>query len=116
MACVLVVEDEPLIAMLIAEWLGELGHEAVGPAASVTEGMKLLEARGFDAALLDVNLGAERSDAIADILAKRKIPFALMTGGMPDSLPNSCAAQPKLLKPFKFEDVSAIMDTLLKSA
>lgn len=116
MACVLVVEDEPLIAMLIAEWLGELGHEAVGPAASVTEGMKLLEARGFDAALLDVNLGSERSDAIADILAERKIPFALMTGGMSDSLAGRYSALPKLLKPFNFETVSAVMDTLLKSA
>ena len=116
MACVLVVEDEPLIAMLVEEWLVELGHEAVGPVASVDAGIKLLGTRGFDAALLDVNLGSERSDAIADALAERKLPFALMTGGMADSLDARFAAQPKLLKPFKFEAVSAVMDTLLKSA
>lgn len=114
MARVLVVEDEPLIAMLIEEWLGELGHEAVGPVASVAEGVTLLETGAFDAALLDVNLGSERSDAIADILVARKIPFALMTGGMTDSLDGRFAAQPKLLKPFNFENVSAVMSALIE--
>ena len=114
MASVLVVEDELLIAALIDEWLGELGHATVGPAASVSDGLKLLEAGGFDAALLDVNLGAQRSDAIAEALAARKIPFAVMTGGMSDTLDPRFAAQPTLLKPFKFEAVSAVMDTLLK--
>jgi len=113
MARVLVVEDEVVIAMLIEDWLGELGHEAVGPAASVAEGLKLLEAGGIDAALLDVNLGTERSDPIAEALAARKIPFAVMTGGMSDTLDPRFAAQPTLLKPFRFEAVGTVMDTLL---
>lgn len=116
MASVLVVEDEPLIAMMIEEWLEELGHQSIGPAASVREGLKLLETRDFDAALLDVNLGDERSDAIADILAARNIPFALMTGGMTDALIERFSSKPHLMKPFNFERVSEIVDALTKGS
>ena len=43
MARVLVLEDEPLIAMMMEDWLRELGHEPIGPAGSVAEALVLVE-------------------------------------------------------------------------
>lgn len=113
MARILVVEDEPLIAILLNEWLDELGHEAVGPISCVDEGMKIADAGAFDAALLDINLGTQRSDPIANVLTERKIPFAFMTGGAADSVEERFSARPKLMKPFEFEAMRAVLDALI---
>lgn len=113
MASILVVEDEPLIAVLLREWLEELDHEAVGPVSCVGDGMKVAETGTFDAVLLDIHLGTERSDSIADILAARKIPFAFMTGGAADSIEERFSARPKLMKPFDFEAMRAALDALI---
>jgi CheY-like chemotaxis protein len=76
----LIVDDEPLIAILVAEQLVELGHVVVGQATSLEAAKCLAAAEHFDAALLDLNLQGEVSDPVAKILAERKIPFALMIG------------------------------------
>ena len=77
---VLVVEDEPLIAMLVQEWLEELNCSVVGPAASVTGALELIAGVELHGAVLDVSLGKEKSFPIADELRKRGVPFAFATG------------------------------------
>ena len=54
---ILVVDDEPLISMMVEAWLNELGYEVVGPAGSVQDGLRLIVSRELDAAILDINLG-----------------------------------------------------------
>lgn len=53
---VLVVEDEPLIAMMIEDLIDLLGHRLAGTADAVAEALPLVEQGGFDVAILDVNL------------------------------------------------------------
>ena len=65
---VLVVEDEPLIAFDVADHLRDAGFQVVGPVASVSAALKLLESVGCDLAVLDVNLGRETAAPIADAL------------------------------------------------
>jgi CheY-like chemotaxis protein len=77
---VLVVEDEPLVAMLLEEILDDLGHTVVGPAASVQEGLTMAEGGHFDGAILDVNLNGARSYPIADLLKSKSIPYFFATG------------------------------------
>ena len=74
---ILVLEDEPLVAMLLEEMLIDLGCEVVGPASSLGEGERLAREAALDAAVLDVNLNGEMSDTVAAILRRRGIPFAL---------------------------------------
>lgn len=77
---ILVVEDEFLVAAMIEDALCELEAVVVGPAATLAQGLRLAQEEPLDAAILDVNLNGERSDAIADVLAARNIPFVRATG------------------------------------
>jgi CheY-like chemotaxis protein len=85
---VLVVEDEPLIALQTAQLLAEVGCRVIGPAASVGEALSLMSGAEFDAAILDVDLDGARSFPIADVLAEEGKPFGFLTSfGVPE-LPN----------------------------
>ncbi len=77
---VLVVEDESLIAILIADSLAELGYHVVGPAFKLSEALHLAETATLDAGLLDLQLDAVLSGEVADILSRRRIPFLFITG------------------------------------
>jgi CheY-like chemotaxis protein len=102
---VLVVEDEPLVAMSIEDGLMEIGARIIGPAGSVSKAMRLIEKGGFDAALLDVNLRGERVDEVADSLAARGIPFVFTTGHGAEGLPENHRGRPVVPKPFDNEDL-----------
>jgi DNA-binding response OmpR family regulator len=112
-ARVLVVDDEPLIASLVADWLVELGCEVVGPVRSAAEALPLIDQQPPRAALLDVSLGAGDSFSLADTLRDRGIPLAFLTGRAVDSLPPRFKGSPMLGKPFDFEAVQALVKGLL---
>ena len=103
---VLLVEDEPLIAMMVEDFLDVLGHQVAGTADDVAGALPLVEAGGIDLAILDVNLRAgEKSWPIADALAERGIGYVLATGGGDDGIPERHRAAPRLMKPFTIEGV-----------
>jgi CheY-like chemotaxis protein len=77
---ILVVEDELLVAMEIERMLARLGCVVVGPAPSVPRALALIAREAPDFAILDVNLGRERSTPVAEALLARGVPFALATG------------------------------------
>jgi CheY-like chemotaxis protein len=106
---VLVVEDDYLIALLIAEQLAELGCAVVGPAHSIAEGRWLAASAPIDCALLDWELAGAASNEVADILARRQIPFLFVTGHA--TLPDArYGAVPILCKPFGLPDLQRAMD------
>jgi len=112
MARILVVDDEPIIAMTMAEWLADLGHVVVGPASDLNEAMTLCEA-ALDAALLDVSLGAHTAEAVAARLAERSVPFAVVSGHDSASTPPAFARGLSLPKPFGFEAFRQLVERLL---
>jgi DNA-binding NtrC family response regulator len=77
---VLVVEDEFLISAMLCEMLTDAQALVVGPVTTVAAGMQLLQEADFDCAILDMNLNGEWSDAIAEELGRRNIPFIFTTG------------------------------------
>jgi CheY-like chemotaxis protein len=96
---VLVVEDEPLIALQIAQLLAEGGCRVIGPAATVGEALELMGGADFDAALLDVDLNGARSFPIADLLGEQGKPFGFMSGFGVSELPARFQYAPLLSKP-----------------
>ncbi|MFO1141594.1 MAG: response regulator [Amaricoccus sp.] len=76
----LVVEDEAIVAVMVAEILQEHGATVLGPVGSFGAAMLLAEDPRIDAAILDVNLRGEAVDPIALRLFNRGIPFAFATG------------------------------------
>ncbi|AWB06422.1 response regulator (plasmid) [Azospirillum humicireducens] len=103
---VLIVEDEPLIAMSLEDALLDRGVTCLGPAGSVTAALEMIAAGGFDIALLDVNLRGERVDAVADRLAAAGIPFIFTTGHGAEGLPDAHRARPVVGKPFRDLDIA----------
>ena len=110
---VLLVEDEPLISMMLEDFLDALDRECAGTADSVAAAMPLVEAGGFDCAILDVNLrGGEKSWPIATALAARDIPFVFATGGADDMLADEFRDRPVLQKPFTMDGVDKALAAL----
>ena len=78
---ILVVEDEYLIAMSLADALENAGSVVVGPAPSVDKAIQTINSEPrIDAAVVDVNLGGVLAYAVADLLIARKIPFVFTSG------------------------------------
>ncbi|MES1975873.1 MAG: response regulator [Pseudomonadota bacterium] len=111
---ILIVEDEPLIAMMLEDFLDVLGKAMAGTADSVAEALALIDSVAIDAAILDVNLrGGEKSWPIADALAAKGVPFVLATGGSTDSIAEAHRDRPTLPKPFTMDGVARALDALL---
>ncbi len=110
---VLVVEDEPLISMMLEDFLDELGHSVVATCDTVPDALAAIAKGGIDTAILDVNLrGGEQSFAVADALADTGIPFVFASGGSGDALPSAHADRPILGKPFTMEGLEAALAKL----
>lgn len=98
---VLIVEDESLVAMLLETILEDMGCVPVGPAASVEEGLALIECEGnLDGALLDVNVAGHQVFPIARALKGRGVPFVFSTGYGEGGLPDEWRGQATIQKPF----------------
>jgi DNA-binding response OmpR family regulator len=110
---VLLVENDFLIAMTVAEQLDELGYAVVGPAYGLAEGCQLAADAPIDAALLDWNLDGRGAGAVADILIKRKIPFVFVTG-YAEIADAKYRAIPLLNKPFGIDNLGRTLEALLR--
>jgi PAS domain S-box-containing protein len=110
---VLIVEDEPLVAIDIEEQLTAAGAVVVGPAASVDRALLLIAEASFDVALLDGNLGGQAVDEIAAALTRRNIPFAFATGYGLEGLPRSFREAKVLEKPFSEDQLIGTVVALL---
>ncbi len=110
---VLLVEDEPLISMMLEDFIDALDKEVAGIADSVATALPLVAAGGIDAAILDVNLrGGEKSFAVADALADKGVPFVFATGGGGDDIAPAHRDRPRLPKPYTMEGVSQALSAL----
>jgi CheY-like chemotaxis protein len=97
---ILIVEDEVIIAMMIEDFLVELGWVVLGPAARREQALAMVRDADIDAALLDVNLNGGDSFAVADILSQRHIPFVFATGYGSAGVADRFQGVPTLTKPF----------------
>jgi CheY-like chemotaxis protein len=76
---VLIVEDEPLIALDLHDALREAGASTLA-ATSTKEALDLIAYAHICAAIVDVNLGGHDCSSVCDALSKRSIPFMFYTG------------------------------------
>jgi DNA-binding NtrC family response regulator len=65
---------------MMAQTLGDLDFEVVGPFGTVDEAIGAIEREPIDAGILDINLGGEMVYPVAGALQARKVPFVFMTG------------------------------------
>ncbi|MET4065356.1 CheY-like chemotaxis protein [Bradyrhizobium sp. S3.2.6] len=109
-ADVLIVEDDPIIAIDFEDRLLGFGVTSVRTVASVAQALQEITARAPDFALLDVELIREKSFAIAERLAALEIPFVFVTGyGAETGIPAQFAARPRLQKPCSSDALEAAL-------
>jgi CheY-like chemotaxis protein len=113
---VMVIEDEPLVAMDLDSCLIAAGCEVVGTAGTLADARALCAGAQCDAALLDVNLGGQPVDELAAALTKRSIPFAFVTGYGREALPTGFRDAVVLAKPFDQTGLVATVELLLYQA
>ena len=101
----LVIEDEFFVAAHIENVLTDDGHEVVGPVGTLNEARALARSEELDGALLDINVDGGCVDDVADILARRQIPFLFVTGCGSDNLPEAYRESVVVHKPFNDVDL-----------
>jgi CheY-like chemotaxis protein len=108
---VLIVEDDPIIALDFEDTILGFGVKTVRTAGNVAMALDMIAERAPEFALLDVGLVREQSFAVADRLAELNIPFAFATGYGPDRVPPAFADRPRLPKPCSSEALLKVLRT-----
>jgi len=115
-ARVLIVEDEALVALDIAGQLTEAGLTVVGPAVSVAGALQLIGNSGCDAAVLDINLGCETSEPVAQELRTKNVPFVILTGYAKSAALRGYDGAPVISKPARpVELIAALLRCLSRN-
>lgn len=110
---ILLVEDEPLVAMMMAQMIGDLGAEVVGPFGSVGEAIAAGSDR-LDAAVLDINVGGELVYPLAEKLAVSGTPMLFLTGYDAKSVDDRFIKADVLTKPIDEADLANCLAGMLK--
>ena len=107
---VLIVEDDPIIALGLEDTILGFGVKTVRTAASVARALEMIADRAPDFALLDVGLVREKSFAIAERLEALQVPFVFVTGyGADGGVPAAFARRPRLPKPCPTDALKAVL-------
>jgi PAS domain S-box-containing protein len=106
---ILLVEDEPLVSMMLAEILSGFGHIVDGPYNRLSDAVRAAESNDIRAGILDINVGGEKSYAVADVLTTRNIPFIFVTGYSADGIDSRFTHVPVLQKPIEPKKLRAVL-------
>ncbi len=115
---VLIVEDEPFIALDIKALVTAHRHEVVGVAENLSQALNLARTANCDCALVDVKL----KDGFTGIQVARAlryefgIPFAFVTGNPEQLPPGQCGAVGVLEKPFNEMQIGSLLMALSQAA
>jgi CheY-like chemotaxis protein len=107
---VLVVEDEPLLGMMMSDALTEIGFEVLGPYGRVVEAVEAAKTQSFSVAVLDISLGGETVYEVADLLTKNGVPFLFVTGYGKENLEPRFADVRVLRKPVDLESLRIALE------
>jgi CheY-like chemotaxis protein len=113
---VMIIEDEPLIAMDLEQFVRDLGHDVTGVAVTRDEAVALAMEDRPGLVLADIQLADDSSgiDAVKDILAEFSVPVIFITA-FPERLLTGERPEPTFLitKPFQRETVKATISQAL---
>lgn len=110
--CILIVEDEMFLALILEDLLEEAGF-CVLKAARLPAALAFAESAGIDAAILDINLAGTEVFPAADALRRRGIPFLFTSGYGEEGLPPDYQHCPMMQKPYGVERLQQALATLL---
>ena len=112
---VLLVEDEVMIRMMIAEMLEELGHRVAAETGEIDQAIRLAQNTEFDLAILDVNVQGKLITPVAELITALNRPIIFATGYGAAGIPEEFRGRPSLEKPFLIEKLARTIDSTLRS-
>ncbi len=112
---VLVVEDDPVIAMVIEDVVRDMGHE-VFINLTLAHALLEIETHEVDAVLLDMHLRGDSARPMVLALVERKLPFAVLSGSDQSALQQEFPRIRLLPKPFGKAQLEQVVRELLKPA
>jgi DNA-binding response OmpR family regulator len=110
---VLLVEDEVMIRMMIADMLEELGYSIAAETGEIEQALEFAHTTDFDIAILDVNVNGKLISPVAEVIEARKRPFIFATGYGTHGLPTEYRDRPALQKPFQMENLAGMIERTL---
>ena len=113
--CVLIVEDEMCLAMLLEDLLTDGGYHVL-KAARVQDALKLAGDEHVDAALLDVNLGNEQVYPVAERLNTQGVPFLFASAYGRSGIAEEYRDFPFLPKPYATDEIIPTIERLLEAS
>ncbi len=113
---VLLVEDEPLVAHDLASILEAANFTVIGPAGSVAEALAHLKRHDCEAGVLDIYLRNETSEAIAETLLQRSIPFVVVSAYLANQQPQIFSHAPRVPKPVSAKSLVSALNELMMSS
>lgn len=110
---ILIVEDDPLVAMMLEGYLDALGCDVAGCVETVAEAILRITAGSIGAAILDVHLAdGETSEPVAVVLNAARIPYIVTTGGFNNEVEAAYEDAPILRKPFTMTSLSQALEKI----
>ena len=111
---ILIIEDEPLVAMMTSRLVADLGAIVLGPYMGPREAREAIDP-GVDAALLDVNIGGEFIYPLADELMLKGVPIIFVTGYQAAAIDPRFAKFPVLTKPVEKNELTLALVRAIQS-
>lgn len=111
----LILEDEPMIAAMLADWLEQQGHSVEALAQTNSCALDLIDQTSVDAAILDIQVSDGPAYPVAAKLRQRNIPFLFATGWSVDAIDAGFQHELIARKPFEFETLGQQLRGLLSS-
>jgi len=111
---ILILEEHPEIAALIAGMIEALGGRVVGPTGQPAEALRLLVEQDVEAAILDVKIEGEPTTPIAEELIRRGIPWAFTSANRQNRLRQRYPEAHIVRKPFSADQLRDELVSLLK--
>ncbi len=109
--CVLLAEDEMMLAMMLEDRLEHFGYQVL-KAARLTACLALADSAPIDLAILDINLAGETIFPVAEVLQRRGIPFVFSSGYGEDGLPATRKGEKVLQKPYDTKQLMSMLNDL----
>jgi DNA-binding response OmpR family regulator len=111
---VLLVEDEPIIQMLIEDILERAGIELADIAETSAKALPLIRAGGFDAAIVDCTLGDGPCEPVIRALAAEQVPFVISSGHSAGEIEERFPGARFVTKPFLDAELETAVQTVLR--
>jgi DNA-binding response OmpR family regulator len=109
----IVVEDEFMLAEILADALVTLGCEVLGSAANVDDGVRLAGESQCDFAIVDLNLKGKMAFPVLDRLHDRGIPCLMATGAFAEDIPPRYLGAARLSKPYDIRELQRALGLLM---